>query len=214
VVVAEIRGEVSLRLAGIQDDEKVQRVSADRSDEPFGVWILPRTSRRREHLFNTNRIFADYRCHEMRHRPPSTLCAADKEDRVGKVFSVFDLATRQTRALPRVEGGVDFDLFPDGSRLAVSIRGQNESRVWIVHISGDGPRVHREAARARAGLLFRTQKQSAVLVCDSGGRCLDALLHQSTGRNSPALATEGLLWWGCLGVPRWTLPVHNGSYDH
>src|SRR5215469_14109216 len=68
VVVAEIRGEVSLRLAGIQDDEKVQRVSADRSDEPFGVWILPRTSRRREHLFNTNRIFADYRCHEMRHR--------------------------------------------------------------------------------------------------------------------------------------------------
>ena len=40
-------------MAGIQDNEIFQTVSADRSDEPLGVWILPRTSRRREHLFNT-----------------------------------------------------------------------------------------------------------------------------------------------------------------
>ena len=53
VVVAEIRGEGSIQMAGIQDDEMVQTVSADRSDEPLGVWILLRTSRRCEHLFNT-----------------------------------------------------------------------------------------------------------------------------------------------------------------
>src|SRR5262249_23150239 len=32
----EIRGEGSLQMAGIQDDEMVQTVSADRSDEPGG----------------------------------------------------------------------------------------------------------------------------------------------------------------------------------
>ena len=53
VVIAEIRGEGALQMAGIQDNEMVQTVSAGRSDEPLGIWILPRTSRRREHLFNS-----------------------------------------------------------------------------------------------------------------------------------------------------------------
>ena len=53
MVIAEIRGEGALQMAGIQDNEMVQTVSAGRSDEPLGIWILPRTSRRREHLFNT-----------------------------------------------------------------------------------------------------------------------------------------------------------------
>jgi hypothetical protein len=42
-------------MSGVQDDEVVQAVSADRPDEPLGVWILPGTSRRRQYVFNAQR---------------------------------------------------------------------------------------------------------------------------------------------------------------
>jgi hypothetical protein len=42
-------------MSGIKDDEVVQTLSADRADEPFGVWILPGAAGRREDFFDWQR---------------------------------------------------------------------------------------------------------------------------------------------------------------
>ena len=53
MVVTEIGRKRSLQMSGIQNNEMIESVSTDRADEPLGVRILPRTSRRREHLLST-----------------------------------------------------------------------------------------------------------------------------------------------------------------
>jgi Tol biopolymer transport system component len=53
------------------------------------------------------------------------------------VFSKYDLATRQTREFARVENFADFDLFHDGSRIAVLIRAQAKRRIRVVRLSGE-----------------------------------------------------------------------------
>jgi hypothetical protein len=45
VVVAEIRRQRSLEMAGVQDDVVVEALPPDRPDESLGVWILPGTLR-------------------------------------------------------------------------------------------------------------------------------------------------------------------------
>ena len=50
MVVAEIRRQSSLEMAGVQDDVVVEALSSDRADESLGIWILPGTSRCRQYL--------------------------------------------------------------------------------------------------------------------------------------------------------------------
>ena len=42
-------------MSGIKDDEVVQTLPADRGDQPFGVWILPRVAGRCEDFFDLER---------------------------------------------------------------------------------------------------------------------------------------------------------------
>ena len=42
-------------MSGIKDDEVVQTLSADRADEPLGVWILPGAAGRREDFVDLER---------------------------------------------------------------------------------------------------------------------------------------------------------------
>ena len=42
-------------MSGIKDDEVVQTLSADRADEPLGVWILPGAVGRREDFLDLER---------------------------------------------------------------------------------------------------------------------------------------------------------------
>ena len=42
-------------MSGIKDDEVVQTLSADRADEPLGVWILPGAAGRREDFLDLQR---------------------------------------------------------------------------------------------------------------------------------------------------------------
>ena len=73
-------------------------------------------------------------------RAPSILCVVAKRDQKGMVFSVFDLSTRQSRDLAKVENAADWDSFPDGSRIAVLIKDQGKSRIRIVRSSGETER--------------------------------------------------------------------------
>jgi len=73
-------------------------------------------------------------------RAPSTLCVIAKRDPTGLVFFAFDLATRQSRELARVEHAADWDLFFDGSRLAVLINEREKSRIRILRSSGETER--------------------------------------------------------------------------
>jgi serine/threonine protein kinase len=73
-------------------------------------------------------------------RPPSTLCVIAKRDPKGLVFSAFDLATRQVRELAKVEQAADFDMFFDGSRLAVWIKEREKNRIRILRSSGETER--------------------------------------------------------------------------
>jgi len=73
-------------------------------------------------------------------RPPSSLCVVAKVDSKGMVFSAFDLATRQSRELAKVERARDWDVFHDGSGIAVLIQDQGKSRIRIVRSSGEAAR--------------------------------------------------------------------------
>jgi hypothetical protein len=42
-------------MSGIKDDEVVQTLSADRADEPLGVWMLPGAAGRREDFLDWQR---------------------------------------------------------------------------------------------------------------------------------------------------------------
>ena len=52
MVVGKIATESPLEMPRVPDNEMVQALSSDRADQAFGVWILPGTPGRREHLFN------------------------------------------------------------------------------------------------------------------------------------------------------------------
>ncbi len=54
MVVTEIRGQGSLQMPRVQDDEMVQAFSSFRADQAFGVGVLPGTPGRGEYLFNAH----------------------------------------------------------------------------------------------------------------------------------------------------------------
>jgi hypothetical protein len=56
VVVAEVRRQRSLEMAGVQNDVVVEAVPSDRAYEPLGVWILPGTLRRSQNLLHAQRL--------------------------------------------------------------------------------------------------------------------------------------------------------------
>src|SRR5918996_3447337 len=43
MVIAEVFGQESPQMSLVQDDHVVQAFAADTSDQPFDVWVLPRT---------------------------------------------------------------------------------------------------------------------------------------------------------------------------
>ncbi len=94
-------------------------------------------------------------------RPPSTLCIVAKQDQKGMVFSAFDLSTRQSRELTKVESGADWDFFHDGSRIAVLIKDQGKSRIRIVRFSGE---TEREFIVERSGI--------GTIYCSADGKGL------------------------------------------
>ena len=55
MVVTEIRIQGSLQMPGVENDEMVQAVSSDRTDQAFGVGILPGTTGRGEQFLDAQR---------------------------------------------------------------------------------------------------------------------------------------------------------------
>jgi hypothetical protein len=100
-------------------------------------------------------------------------------------FSTFDLSTRQSRELTKVENAGDWDIFHDGSGIAALIKGQGKNRIRIVRFSGDTERE------------FNVEQQGIrTIYCASDGKrprrrpALPPLLHGSAGSCSRALAGE------------------------
>src|SRR3569833_1421531 len=56
MVVAEIRSQGSLEVAGVQDDAVVQTLPSNRANKSLSVWILPRTSRCCQNLLDAQRL--------------------------------------------------------------------------------------------------------------------------------------------------------------
>src|SRR3982750_283628 len=56
MVVAEIRRQGSLQMAGVQNDVVVEALPSDRADESLGVWILPGTLRCCQNLLDAQRL--------------------------------------------------------------------------------------------------------------------------------------------------------------
>jgi Tol biopolymer transport system component len=92
--------------------------------------------------------------------PPSTLCIVTKHEPKGLAFSAYDLATRQSRELAKVENGADWDFFHDGSRIAVLIIDQGKSRIRILRSSGE---------TEREFIVERTGVQSVYCSADGKG---------------------------------------------
>src|SRR5262249_6179891 len=69
--------------------------------------------------------------------PPSNVCVLARVDRQGTTFSTYDLARRGIREFARVESDADWDLFQDGSRIAVLIDTPAQSRISIIRLSGE-----------------------------------------------------------------------------
>jgi len=51
MIVLEVAAQDATQVPLIQHDDMVQAFSPDGTDQPFGVWILPRGTRSSEHLF-------------------------------------------------------------------------------------------------------------------------------------------------------------------
>jgi Tol biopolymer transport system component len=86
-------------------------------------------------------------------RPPSTLCLVARRDQKGVALSAFDLSTRQSRELAKVEDAAAWDSFYDGSRIAVLIKDQDKSRIRIVRSSGE---MESEFILEQSGVRFIT----------------------------------------------------------
>src|SRR6266403_3514376 len=52
MIVAEVLGQEPPQMSLMQDDHVVQAFAADAPNQPFDVWILPRTPRGDDHLFD------------------------------------------------------------------------------------------------------------------------------------------------------------------
>jgi Tol biopolymer transport system component len=132
------------------DDERAKAVTSD------GLWLLytvqkagdyngpqklmrvPLSGGSPEFLLDLGANVFDIACAK---RPPSTLCAVAREDpKGGLAFSTFNLSTRQSRELTKVENAGDWDIFHDGSGIAVLIKDQGKNRIRIVRSSGDTER--------------------------------------------------------------------------
>ncbi len=72
--------------------------------------------------------------------PPSTLCTVAWRNQTGFTFSTFDPSTRRSREFSKVENAADWDLFYDGSGIAVLIKDGAKSRVRTVRSSGETER--------------------------------------------------------------------------
>ena len=53
MVTAEVTAEDSTQMEFAENNDMVQAVSADRADDTFNKWILPRRPRRNDHLVDT-----------------------------------------------------------------------------------------------------------------------------------------------------------------
>jgi len=115
---------------------------------PVKVMRVPMSGGSPELLLDPGVDFYDITCAK---RLPSTLCVVASLYQKGMVFSTFDLSTRQSRELAKVEHFRDWDLFHDGSRIAVLIKDQGKSSIRIVRSSGE---TEREFTVERAGIRF------------------------------------------------------------
>jgi Tol biopolymer transport system component len=70
-------------------------------------------------------------------RLPSTFCVYALEVQKQFILSSYDLVTRKRRELARVPGGNNFDVFPDGSKMAVVIGGLPTDRIRITSSAGE-----------------------------------------------------------------------------
>ena len=131
------------------DDELAKAVTPD------GMWLLytvqkvaDSTARQKlmrvplsggspEFLLDLGPLFEDIACANL---PPSTLCVVAKFDSKGLAFATFDLSTRQSRELTKVENAGDWDAFHDGSGIAVLIKDQGKNLIRIVRSSGETER--------------------------------------------------------------------------
>lgn len=54
MIVAKVFSQYSPQVFFTQYDHKIQTLSPNTSDQPFGIWILPRRPRCRDNLFNSH----------------------------------------------------------------------------------------------------------------------------------------------------------------
>lgn len=94
-------------------------------------------------------------------QPHSTICALANQEQRGCVFSRHDLKTHETREFATVEHVADWDLFQDGSRIAVLINDGGGTRIRIVRLTGE---VEREFAVNRLGVrkIYRSADGKGV----------------------------------------------------
>jgi hypothetical protein len=114
-------------------------------------------------------------------RLPSTACVVVNFDHEGWRFSKYDLKTRERREFATVEHATDWDLFHDGSRIAVLMKAGPRTLIRIVRLSGE---VEREFAVHRLGI--------ESVYCSANGKGL----YLAT---TPYAGTSTLLYTDLLG---------------
>ena len=110
------------------------------------IMRIPISGGRPELVFDAGVGFVQFTCAKS---PSSNVCALNRVDQTGQIFSTYDLATRKMRDFAKVEKAADWDIFPDGSRIAVLIDEQARSRIRIVRLSRE---TEREFTVERSGI--------------------------------------------------------------
>ena len=57
MVVGEVGAQEPFEMAVVIDDHVIEALAADRADQSFYVWILPRRARSDEHFFNSEATY-------------------------------------------------------------------------------------------------------------------------------------------------------------
>jgi eukaryotic-like serine/threonine-protein kinase len=106
---------------------------------PWKLMRVPMSGGSPELVFDAGADDVEIACAK---RPPSGLCVLEKAYRheQRRVFSAYDLATNQSREFAHVEHAGDWDIFHDGSGIAVLINEQSKSKIRILRRSGETER--------------------------------------------------------------------------
>ena len=137
---------------------------------------------------------------------PTTFCVHSWEDDKQFVISSYDLVSGKKRELTRVLGGINIDVFPDGSGMAVVTGGTSGDRIHIISSTGE----------TKAEFTVKGWPAFEHMYCsaDSKGLYLSSTSQAKVGTllYSDLQGNARVLWRQKGTIDIWAVPSPDGRY--